>query len=124
MNLTKGEKKLKSGEGVIKELMIAGGEPEVALQGEGRFYITNKRIIMERESLVLFELPLKAVQEASVMGTVRRNLVVDADLSEMKTNLSKVELSRLKGASGTFLIEVDEPSEWAEEINSATELAQ
>ncbi|MEA3485177.1 MAG: hypothetical protein U9R03_00525 [Candidatus Aerophobetes bacterium] len=123
MNLMEGEKELKSGEGVIKELMITGGEPEVALQGEGRLYLTNKRLIMEKESLVLFELPLRAVQEASVIGTIRRDLVVDADLSEMKTNLSKVDLSRLKGASGTFLIEVDGPSEWADEINSATGLA-
>jgi len=118
MILEEGEKELKSGKGVIKELMISGGEPEVALQGEGNLYVTNKRIIMEKESFTLFELPLKALQEATVMGTIKRSLVLDADLSEMKTDVRQVDQSRLKGASGTFLIEVDEPYEWTEQINS------
>ena len=118
MVLKSGEEKRQEEEAVVQEFKWAGS-PEEALQGQGKAYLTTHRLIMERESegktTKVFEFPLKAVQRVSIKGLFTKILSVEVDLSQVESDVKKIDASEKKGF-GMVQIKVSGPKTWESEI--------
>ena len=119
MQLKQGEGELQSGKALIKEFS-AGGESlkEKLLDDKGTLYLTNRRLVMEREispekSDLIFEFPLEALQNAETRGVFGKVLIIETDLSKMSSGL------KIKEGFGKFSIKIDDPKTWVAQLSKA-----
>jgi len=119
MQLKQGEGELQSGKALIKEFS-AGGESlkEKLLDDKGTLYLTNRRLVMEREispekSDLIFEFPLEALQNAETRGVLGKVLIIETDLSKMSSGL------KIKEGFGKFSIKIDDPKTWVAQLSKA-----
>lgn len=119
MQLKQGEGELQSGKALIKEFS-AGGKSlkEKLLDDKGTLYLTNRRLVMEREispekSDLIFEFPLEALQNAEIRGVFGKVLIIEADLSKMSSGL------KIKEGFGKFSIKIDDPKTWVAQLSKA-----
>lgn len=121
MKLKSGEETVRSGKAQIKTLKMGEEETKGFSQREGTLYITTRRVAMETgasgKEVILFDVPLDSVRKAFTQGLFKKDLVLQADLSDMSSGVVKLDKSRLSWELGTFLISVEGAKKWAEQLN-------
>ena len=124
MQLKKGEGELQSGKATIKEFIVGGKNSEEMLSDlEGTLYLTNYRFVMEKEvsseePTVIFQFPLKALQNAKTKGVFGKTLRVEADLSQMSTGAKERRLELQKGHAW-FSIKTHDLQAWVGQLSKA-----
>ncbi len=121
MKLKSGEETVRSGKAQIKTLKMGEEETKGFSQREGMLYITTRRVVMETgtsgEEVILFDVPLDSVRKAFTQGLFKKDLVLQADLSDMSSEVVKLDKSRLSWELGTFLISIESAKRWTEQLN-------
>lgn len=121
MKLKSGEETVRSGKAQIKTLKMGEEETKGFSQREGTLYITTRRVVMETgasgSEVILFDVPLDSVRKAFTQGLFKKDLVLQADLSDMSSEVVKLDKSRLSWELGTFLISVEGAKKWVEQLN-------
>jgi len=121
MKLKSGEETVRSGKAQIKTLKMGQEETKGFSQREGTLYITTRRVVMETgasgSEVILFDVPLDSVRKAFTQGLFKKDLVLQADLSDMSSEVVKLDKSRLSWELGTFLISVEGAKKWVEQLN-------
>lgn len=121
MKLKSGEETVRSGKAQIKTLKMGQEETKGFSQREGTLYITTRRVVMETgasgSEVILFDVPLDSVRKAFTQGLFKKDLVLQADLSDMSSEVVKLDKSRLSWELGTFSISVEGAKKWAEQLN-------
>jgi len=121
MKLKSGEETVRSGKAQIKTLKMGEEETKGFSQREGTLYITTRRVVMETgasgKEVILFDVPLDSIRKAFTQGLFKKDLVLQADLSDMSSEVVKLDKSRLSWELGTFLISVEGAKKWAEQLN-------
>ena len=66
---------------------------------------------------IIFDIPLDSVRKVSTQGLFKKDLVLQADLSNMSSETVKLDKSRLSWELGTFLINVKDAKKWVAQLN-------
>ncbi len=121
MKLKSGEEAVISEKAYIETVKIGEEEYKDFCQREGTLYVTTRRVVMETivsgNEAVLFGIPIDSIRKAFTQGLFRKNLVIQADLSDMSSEVTKLDKSKLSCELGTFLIRVNAARKWAEQLS-------
>lgn len=121
MKLKSGEEIVRSSKAQIKSLKMGEEEAKGFSQREGTLYITTRRVVMEKgesgSETIIFDIPLDSVRKVSTQGLFKKDLVLQADLSNMSSETVKLDKSRLSWELGTFLINVKDAKKWVAQLN-------
>lgn len=121
MKLKSGEEIVISDKAHIETVKVGEEEYKDFCQREGTLYITTRRVVMETivsgSEATLFDISIDSMRKAFIQGLFRKNLVLQADLSDMNSEVTKLDKSKLSYELGTFLIKVDAPRKWAEQLS-------
>jgi len=125
MILKKGEGELQSSSAVIKGFKVGDVDYKNLIKyDQGMLYLTNNRMLMEtdtpaKKKVTVFELPLGALQNATVKGFIGKLLLVEADLSQVSASEEALDKSSLKRGFGTIYLKVEDPKTWAGQLGRA-----
>ena len=119
MILKSGEEKRREDKAVVQEFKWEGHSEE-SLQGEGNIFLTTQRLVLEKEAegktVIVFEFPLKAVDQVNVKGFIGKVLLLRVLLKEINSGIEKIDFSGKKGVAN-LKIKVDDPKAYDGEIS-------
>ncbi len=119
MIVRSGEEKRKEDKAIVQEFK-RNDHCEESLQGEGNLFLTTQRLVLERQvkgkPVIVFEFPLKAVDEVKVKGFIGKVLLLKVVLKKINSAIKGINFSGKKGLVN-LKIKVNDPKTYATEIS-------